>query len=140
MTARHHRRGAALFVTLVTLAVVTLIAAEALRSMIAAQRQSRLAADELQAHWLAESAVARALVLSRAQPEYKGETWRADIDDRAGVAEIRVEQSSDGPPRIVALARFPDHPWRRVVVSRTYSLSPSGRASGSETRLQEKMP
>jgi Tfp pilus assembly protein PilX len=140
MTTRHHRRGAALFLTLVTLAIVTLIAAEVLRSMIAAQRQSRLAADELQAQWLAESAVAKALVQSRSQPEYQGETWRADIGDRAGVAEIRVERSSDGPSRIVVETRFPDHPWRRVAVSRTYPISPTSRTSGNEDRLQENMP
>src|SRR5262245_42315501 len=116
MTVSAARRGAALFLTLVVLAVVTLIAAEAMHSMVAAQRQSKRATDELQAQWLAEAALGRALVQTGRQPEYKGETWRPQIGGRTGVAEIRLESASGPPKRIIAEVRFPDDPVRRIAV------------------------
>jgi hypothetical protein len=116
------RRGAVLALALVTLLVVMLIAGAAVRALTAAHRQGRVTHEELQAQWLAESAVARALVQLRSQPDYRGEAWRVQCADVFGVADIQVQTSDSGPQQIVVQAHYPDHPWRRVAVRRTHAL------------------
>jgi Tfp pilus assembly protein PilX len=146
MTANRRRRGASLVVALVTLMVVMLIAAALARSMLLAHRQQQLEHNELQAEWLAESATTRATARLASQSDYRGETWIAEVEPAsspdapplAGVAEIRVEKIESRPQvRVIAVARYPDHPWRRAVVRREYTLNlrpPSARPTEPENR------
>ena len=104
MTPISRRRGAALIVALTTLLVVMLIAAAVTRSLLASHRQAHLRQNELQAAWLAESAVSRALAQLTRRPEYTGETWSADLNpanpgtaDATGLAEIRIRRSNPSP-------------------------------------------
>ncbi len=115
------RRGGALVVAIVTLMVVMLLAGTVARSLVAAHRQSRRVLGELQAQWLADAAIARGLAQVRSHAEYTGETWRPAISvDSIGVAEIRVERPADSPggAKLVVVARYPDDPTNRAVVSR----------------------
>jgi len=117
------RRGAALIIALVTLLVVTLVAGTALRSIASAHRRTRQTQDEVQAQWLAEAAVERAIVQARSRADYAGETWRPSISaDCAGVAEIRIERTTDSPKslKVVVQAHYPDREFRRSSASREY--------------------
>jgi hypothetical protein len=126
---RHRtRRGAALVVALVTLLVVTVMTGTVVRSLLAAHRQSRLRQDELQAQWLAESAVARARAQLLRLPEYKGETWQPAIsssggDAPTGLAKITAGEveSRPGFVRIAVDASYLNH-HRRVTVQREYTV------------------
>jgi Tfp pilus assembly protein PilV len=122
------RRGAALIIALTTLLVVMLMTGAIVQALTADLRQSRSAAMELQAQWLADAAADRAHAQLRANPAYEGETWQASITDTAnadtndmGVAEIRVRKpaATAGAATVTIEARYPDHPWRRALVSRT---------------------
>jgi hypothetical protein len=138
------RRGASLAIALATLLAVTLVAAAVVRSTLAAHRQAQVIQNELQAQWLAECAVDRAVVQLAADSSYEGETWQPAVgqpmaeagDDRnstspapRGVATIKVGRPDDdsrsgqsGRVRIEGHAHYPEHEWRRVAVSRTYEL------------------
>lgn len=122
------RRGAALIVALVTLVVVMLVAGTVLRSLVAAHRRTRQSQEELQAQWLAEAALERALVLARSRADYAGETWRPNVTtELAGVAEIRIERAADATKarKIVVQAHYPDREIRRTTVSRECLVPPS---------------
>src|SRR5690348_11739387 len=126
VTPRRAHRGAALVIALVTLLIISSMMAAIIHSLLVDLRQTRQAANELQAHWLADSAVSRAAAQLRANSRYEGETWRpaatAENDSNsAGAAEIRVERSDEAgkPLKVTVEARYPDHPWRRVVTRRT---------------------
>jgi Tfp pilus assembly protein PilX len=124
------RRGVGLIVALTTLLVVMLMSGAIVQSLVASRRAGRQAPLELQATWLAEAAAARAVAQLRVDPNYAGETWRPAIDEstgderETGVAEIRVEHpdASAGPARLTIEAHYPDHPWRRIAVRRTYQI------------------
>jgi Tfp pilus assembly protein PilV len=79
-------------------------------------RQAHAAEDQLQADWLAESALARAGAKLAANPDYQGETWQASATelDRStatagGVTLITVEPIADRPTarRVSVRADFP---------------------------------
>jgi type II secretory pathway pseudopilin PulG len=111
--------------------VVMSIMGSVIRSLLMEMRQSRQAAIELQSHWLAEAAVARAAVRLKANPEYKGESWKVEFslaasnsDDRSGVADIRVERGDEGQPtRVSVEAKYPDDPRRRARTERVLLIS-----------------
>jgi len=130
MKCRAPRRGGALVVAIVTLLVVTLIAGAVVRSLLAAHRQAQQSQHELQAQWLAESALARAVAQLAQKPDFAGETWQPKLRTSAGeedsaTVEIDVEKLESPAPlrRVVAIAHYPNHEWRRVTVRREYTLS-----------------
>jgi type II secretory pathway component PulK len=130
MKRRASRRGGALVVAMVTLLVVTLIAGAVVRSFLAEHRQARQSQNELQAQWLAESAIARAAARLAQLSDYAGETWQpklgaSDGEADSGTVEIQVEKLESSAParRIVAIAHYPNHEWRRVTVRREHILS-----------------
>jgi Tfp pilus assembly protein PilV len=139
------RRGAALVVALVTLLVVMLLTGTLLRSLLAAHRQARQRQEELQAQWLAEAAVDRARAQLAAQADFAGETWEAVIGETAGesagVAQIRVERvdSQMGRVRILVEAHYPGHEWRRVAVTRDYTLNRAPAAAGASEPHSETL-
>jgi hypothetical protein len=118
------RRGAGLIVALTTLLVVMLMTGTIVQSLVAEIRQTRRNAAELQAHWLADAALARAAAQLRASSAYTGETWQPAItaDERdIGIAEIRVERPTDDRAHVKLMidARYPDHPTRRITAQRS---------------------
>jgi len=149
MIATPRRRGAALIVALTTLLVVMLIAAAVTRSLLLAHRQARLRQNELQAEWLAEAAVSRALAQLARQPMYTGETWSADFNpaspgatEMAGQAEIRIQTVESRPARvqITVEARCPNHPIQRVTARREYTLTTPSPARSSTGSPSENAP
>ena len=140
------RRGGALIIALVTLLVVMLMAGAIVRSLVADHRETRQAAKELQARSLADAALARGMAVLTTNPNYAGETWRAQIgagdNDDIGVAEIRVERPEDSNNQfqLTVEARYPDHPWRRVAVSRSISIPRRTPQSTTPPEAQETAP
>jgi len=107
---RTARRAAALVVAVVTLMVVMLMTGTLLRSLVARHRQLGRWEQELQAQWLAESALERARVQLIRQPDYAGESWQPVVgaEKLPAAVEIRVERKADGAAQIVVIARYPD--------------------------------
>jgi hypothetical protein len=145
----YHRRGAGLIIALTTLLVVMLMSAALVRALVINLRQSRQAASELQAQWLADAAANRAHAQLRGNPQYTGETWRASISGNAGeenapigVAEIRIERAGgeSKDARLTIEARYPDHPVHRVAINRTYLIPVSLKQSPTGTAPEENAP
>jgi type II secretory pathway component PulK len=127
MIRRSSRRGAALLISLFTLMVVMLLTGAVLQSLLAARRQARRSESELQAQWLAEAAVSRAIARLATQPDYSGESWRVTIAQSSdvesiGMAEIRIEKDSTNRKRIIVVSHYPDDPIRQVTAQRDYTI------------------
>ena len=142
---RYRRHAAALIIALVTLLVITSTMAAIVHALLVDLRQTRQAANELQAHWLADSAVGRAAAQLRASGQYAGETWQPAVggqNEGLGVAEIRIQRGdgAEGPLKIVVEARYPDHPWRRVVTRRTITIPATTSNSAADENPQETAP
>ena len=126
---RCRRRGAVLAALLICLLLVMLVSAALVRGLVVQNRLVRNESQRLQAIWLAESAVDRAIVKLRSDAAYDGETWAASLgepddpadDDAAnGVAVIRVEAVAGAADQrtIRVEARWPDDPVFRVLEQR----------------------
>jgi type II secretory pathway component PulK len=130
------RRGGALVAAMVTLLAVMLVAGAVVRSLLAAHRQARHSQHELQAQWLAESAIARAVAQLALQTDYTGETWQPAIiagggDEQTATVELSVKtpEAAAKTRRVIAIAHYPNHEWRRVTVRREYTLSLAPQAA-----------
>lgn len=140
------RRGAGLVIALTTLLVVMLMTGAIMRSLVVGVRQSRQSATELQAQWFADAAAARAAAQLARDGQYRGESWRTEVmpgqPDGVGVAEIRVEsvENDKQQRRVIVEARYPDHPWRRVVASRTFQFTIPEKQPPAGNRPEENAP
>lgn len=127
---RRQRRGAALLMAIVCLMVMTALAVSLARSLVAQQRQLRLRGSQMQAFWLAESAVERARVRLDATPEYAGEDWHVELELRGAAVEaratIRVESvaGESSQRRIVVQARCPAEGDASVLEMRERTVTP----------------
>jgi len=90
------RRGAFAVVVLVSLLVVGMLVASLLRMALLQDRQLGYEQFRLQAGWLAESGLERAVSRSTADPAYSGETWRLEPgqleSSSAATVVIRIEK------------------------------------------------
>jgi Tfp pilus assembly protein PilX len=134
--AHRLRRGGAMIVALVALLVVSLVVAVLLRSLVELHRQSRRNAWQLQAGWLADSALARGAAQLTHNRDFAGETWSPELGDAQklrGSVQIRVESVPDQPDRrkMTIEAIFPDDPIQRASASREllFTLPPAGETS-----------
>ena len=127
---KSNRRGTILVIALTTLLVVTLVAGAVLRGYLQSYRQLRREQDQLQAQWLADSALARAAIKLGADSKYAGETWKVELpaasgDTTTGSVVITIEPLADQPSgsRIAASARFPEDERLRTIAERTLTVS-----------------
>lgn len=111
------RRGGALLAALVLLAVILLMMGAMLQQLAATQRAARLGGQKLQAQWLAESALDRAIAQRQLDSSYTGETWRppSATAGEPGVARIEI-QKVDDEDVVTITADYPDHPQHRARV------------------------
>lgn len=125
------RWGAALLMTIVCLVVIASLAVSLARSLVAGHRQSRLRCDQMQAFWLAESAVQRGMVRLAAAPAYDGEDWQVEVQVGGGPvrarAAIRVEAVEGDPQRrrLVVEARCPADGDASVLETRELVVAPA---------------
>lgn len=119
-TVLRRRRGGAMIVILVCLAVAATVMLSLTRLAVANRRTMEVEAWQLQARWLVESSLERAAARLAVDSKYAGETWSiaaATFQGRDGaVVRIRVETVPNQPARrlVRAEADFPDDPQLRV--------------------------
>ena len=82
-----------------------------LRSIVIVHRQSRVNQQQLQAEWLADAAVSRAVAHLAAEPNYRGETWRPKISAEGKSAAWPKSALNRSPPaRTRRPAKSPSSP------------------------------
>jgi Tfp pilus assembly protein PilX len=121
---QRRRRGMLAIGVLVCLIILTLIAGAILRTSAAQREEGRAQERRLQAEWLAEAGLQRALARLDADPGYPGETWEIDARELdsadAATVTITVERPAGEARRrtIRARADYPRDPPRRARYTR----------------------
>jgi hypothetical protein len=120
---RRRRRGAVLAAALACLLITVLLSAALATSALQRQRQLKMHERQLQAEWLANSAVHLAAARLRADPEYQGETWsptQTDLESRyAGETVITVTAADNDRRRVTVEILYPDDPIDRTRLEKT---------------------
>jgi Tfp pilus assembly protein PilX len=122
------RRGLLTIAVLVCLIVLALIAGAILCTGVARRDEVRAQERRLQAEWLAEAGLRRALARLDADPAYTGETWQIDAHaldspDAATVAIALERPPGDPTARTIRVqADYPRDPPRRVRCSRQTTI------------------
>lgn len=116
------RRGLTSVAVLVCLLVLTLVSGVLVKQGVAYRRQVRAQERRLQAEWLAESGVDRALARLAAKPGYKGERWEIAAEALGRPALVTIEvvpPSAESKDRVVRVrADYPPDPPLRVRFTR----------------------
>jgi hypothetical protein len=113
---------------LVCLVIITIMAGALLRTGLAQREESKAQERRLQAEWLAESGVQRAIARLSVDPKYPGETWEIparDLDSTdAALVAITAEPARAGTTgrTIRVQADYPRDPPRRVRHSRVIDI------------------
>ena len=132
------RRGAVVVVMLVALVLIALIGGTLLRTGLARRRELRMEERALQARWLAESGLERAVARLAESPDYRGETWTIPAAELggsgSGTVAIAVEPDARRPGRrlVRVLADYPDgaEPRARRRAQATVELGPGAPEAG----------
>jgi type II secretory pathway pseudopilin PulG len=117
---RARRRGLTAVAVLVCLIIITMVSGAVIRVGVARRDEVRAQERRLQAEWLAEAGIQRALARLDADPAYTGETWdiaARDLDSADGaVVTITVGPAAGEPKRKVVRvqADYPRDPSRRA--------------------------
>lgn len=108
------RRGTALIVVMVCLMLVSAIMSSMLKSTLLQRKQMMKEQFRLQAEWILESALERAVLRRANDPKYQGEIWHIsplDLGTRyQGSAEITLKTEGKNARllSIQAHVRYPD--------------------------------
>ena len=131
-------RARRMVVVLVGLAVATMIFLSVLK-LIAVQRQSvELQTRQIQAGWLAESAVQRACARLSAEANYRGETWNISAQDTRRTRRRHDRNPRGRRPR---QARSPRRPRRGRLPGRSLPTGPAGpRGDRSKSHHRTNSP
>lgn len=118
------RFGVMVAMALVCVLVVAVLGTALVRVLLMQHRLALRDQYQIQALWLAESAIHRAAARLADSPDYEGETWNVErqiFGGRwSGSARIRVEQvgADEHLRKIIVEARYPGDAERRVVQRR----------------------
>ena len=129
-TRRQQPRGLTAVAVLVCLIIVTMVAGSVLKVALAQRDQTRAQERRLQAEWLAEAGIQRALARLATEPGYTGETWEISASDLgsadAALVAITVGRGADdGKSRQIRVqADFPRDPPRRARHSKRIVVEP----------------
>lgn len=127
-TGHTRRGGAVLVVALICLLLVTVLAASLTRTVLLQREQVIRDEWRLQAEWLADAGIDRAVARRNADPEYAGEEWRPEWNDSGPLGDVRItlagEESVDGEltVRISVTADVPPDTTDRARVQRTLEI------------------
>jgi type II secretory pathway pseudopilin PulG len=114
------RRGLTSVAVLVCLIIITMISGAVIRVGMARRDELRAQERSLQAEWLAEAGIQRALARLAADPAYSGETWdisARDLDSADAALVTITVGPVPGVPKgrhIRAQADYPLDPLRRA--------------------------
>ena len=107
------RRGAVLILTLVCLALATIIGGVLLRWVVMEHKLLATRANESQARWLVEAGIERAAARLASNAEYAGEIWSVAAEELpagfAGRVNLHIDEV-EGEPRqrtIAVEAKYP---------------------------------
>ena len=112
---------------LIALMIVAVLCAAMLKVGFARRHQLKGFEHQVQADWLLESGIDRAVSRIGASSDYQGETWSIPTEDfggrGAGVVSIKVQPVVNGPP------------GRRIEVTAEYFTGPVQRSRRSQTLI-----
>jgi hypothetical protein len=137
MRVHRRRRGVVLAAALACVFVTVLLSAALASSALHRHRQLKLQERQLQAEWIAQSALGLAAARLKADAAYAGETWTAgaaELESRqSGRAVISIAELQDGEGRRVTIeVIYPDDPVDRIRIEKTIKIGPPGsNAAGS---------
>ena len=132
MNYRTPKKGAALVMILIVLAVATAIFLASLKLLVVQRQSIELESQRIQAGWLAQSGVDRAAARLAAEPQYRGETWDISAEDLGGrdggTVAIRIENVSGKPDRrrLHVVADYPSDTEQRARETREVTINVSG--------------
>jgi Tfp pilus assembly protein PilX len=143
---KRSRRALTTVAVLVCLIVITLIGAALLKVGLAQRNQVRAQEHRLQAEWLAESGLDRALGRLAADKNYPGEEWPVLAQDLSVPASRAIGHhsgSSVQPAAMITIAvdRVKENGTRRQIrVQADYPLDPPARSRHTKQMLIDLEP
>jgi hypothetical protein len=126
---RCHRRGAFTVVVLVCLLVSAIVLASLLKLALLHDGQLASVQMRLQAGWLADSALDRAVARLAVDPAYSGESWTIDADRLGGsdpatlVIRVEKEELQTDRRRVVVAAVYPAEGTRQARLTRQTTIT-----------------
>ena len=132
--AKKPSRGMTVVAVLVCLIIVTLISGAVLKVSVAQRELARSQERRLQAEWLAESGVERAMARLARDRDYRGETWSLERPrsgaERAAPTGTSPAKAETAAARItITVERVPAATnRRRIHVQADYPLDAHGRS------------
>lgn len=128
LTKQTHRRGAALIAALICVLLVSLMSTVLVKTALVQRDQLERDARQVQADWLAQSALDRSLARLATDAGYTGESWAPATAEGQTIGRVRIEivpaADGDGSARLLrATADVPDDPVNRARVVREWTLS-----------------
>lgn len=121
------RRGTVVAAALVEFVVAAAILFGVLQSVVGHDRQMIKARHEVQAQWLAQAGIDRAVAQLRKSESYRGEIWHVPADELDGLdaaeVQIRVEPAEkSGELHLAVEARNPSDPIHGVKQTREATI------------------
>jgi type II secretory pathway component PulK len=137
MTRHRRRRGVALMIALAVLTLLLVLAALLTRAAVHGQRETRFQERRLQADFLAEAGLERAVAQLQKVPQYPGETWHVSasdsgLDDDCDIL-IKLRENSAGGLQLEITAHLGMDEWR-VTAARELSIA---KATQPEATVQD---
>ena len=90
-TGRGRRKGAVIIIVLFLLTIVGVVVGTLVHALLIEHRQLRVHHQQLQAAWLAESGLRRAVARLRTDGQFSGETWSLPAEALGSDADASVE-------------------------------------------------
>jgi hypothetical protein len=132
---RRRRRGVVLAAALACVFVTVLLSAVLASGALHRHRRLKVQERQLQAEWLAQSALRLAAARLKTDADYAGETWTAAAEElesrEAGKAVIQVAELDQGGRRITIEAVYPDDPVDRMRIEKTIVIGPPRGAAAA---------
>ena len=135
------RRGTILVVAIVCLLVTSMLLVSLVQAAVQNHRQTRRQSENIQARWLAEAGLARAVARLAEDTAYSGETWKVTIDAAPGQVEIRVSpvkaDDNQNQRAVRVVAQFPADSTVSAQVTRTTRWQPPAQSSSSSANGED---
>ena len=113
VSSSDRRRGFIAVALVMTLAVVTILGGSLFRAVVLRRADLRSAERRLQAEWLAQSGMGRAMARLSKEPDYAGETWEltaAEFGGRGDGAVVIKVEAVTGKPSLRLIRVRADYP------------------------------
>ncbi len=119
------RRGGALLVAILALAVASMVGATLLQMAFTQRRQLQHERLRTQAGWIAEAGLQRAMQRTAADAAYRGETWLVEVPVRgtSKPAEVVITVDQETEKAITVVATYPQAATFRARVRRSIPIA-----------------